>query len=74
MICGPGPYQETLIPHDRKMAVTSPFPLDSTQILCAATPKEFNINGKIITCGTPEFERLEKVLILKFCLILYQIL
>jgi hypothetical protein len=42
------------------MAVTSPFPLDSTQILCAATPKEFNINGKIITCGTPEFEKLEK--------------
>jgi HEAT repeat protein len=60
VICGPGPYKETLVPHDRKMAVTSPFPLDSKHILCAATPKEFNINGKIITCGTPEFEELEK--------------
>jgi hypothetical protein len=60
VICGPSPYTETLVPHDRKMAVTSPFPIDEKHILCAATPKVFDIDGRTITCGTPEFEELEK--------------
>ncbi|MHC4843974.1 MAG: HzsA-related protein, partial [Planctomycetota bacterium] len=60
VICGPGPYKEQLVGHDRKYAVTSPYPIDEKTILCAATPKVFNIDGQIITCGTPEFEELEK--------------
>jgi len=60
VVCGPGPYKETLVPHDRKMAVTSPIPIEKNTVLCAATPKVFNVDGKIVTCGTPEFEKLEK--------------
>ncbi|MHC4266724.1 MAG: HEAT repeat domain-containing protein, partial [Planctomycetota bacterium] len=60
VICGPGPYKERLVPHDRKYAVTSPYPIDEQNILCAGTPKIFNIDGRNITCGTPEFEELEK--------------
>jgi hypothetical protein len=60
VVCGPGSYTETLVPHDRKMAVTSPFPIDEKRLLCAATPKVFEVDGRIVTCGTPEFEELEK--------------
>jgi HEAT repeat protein len=59
-IAGPGRYQERLIPHDRKMAVTSPFPLDDGKILCAATVKQFKVDDRVVTAGTPEFERLGK--------------
>jgi hypothetical protein len=60
VVCGPGPYKETMVPHDRKMAVTSPFPVGPKQVLCSATPKVFDVDGRIIVCGTPEFEDLEK--------------
>jgi HEAT repeat protein len=60
VIVGPGRYKEHLIPHDRKFAVTSPFPMDNTTILCAATVKQFDIDGKIITVGSKEFEALER--------------
>ena len=60
VICGPGPYKETMVPHNRIMAVTSPFPIDKNTILCAATPKVFYVDGQIVTPGTPEFEKLEK--------------
>ncbi|MEE8451893.1 MAG: HEAT repeat domain-containing protein [Thermoguttaceae bacterium] len=60
VLIGPGRYKETKIPHDRKWAVTSPFPLDDERILCAATIKQFDIDGRIVTCGTEAFERLQK--------------
>jgi HEAT repeat protein len=59
-IAGTGRYQERLIPHQRKMAVTSPFPLPDGTILCAATVKQFKVKDRVITAGTREFERLEK--------------
>ena len=36
-IVGPGRYRHTVLPRDRNMAVTSPFPLGSGKVLCAAT-------------------------------------
>jgi len=60
-LVGPDRHRETLIPHDRKMAVTSPYPLlDGRHLLCAATVKQFEVEGKVITAGTEAFERLEK--------------
>jgi len=40
-VIGPGKLQETVIRAQHDMAVTSPFPLDDTRILCAATPRLF---------------------------------
>ena len=60
VITGPGRKRETLVPHDRKYAVTSPFPVEQDKILCSATIKQFRINDRVITCGEPEFETLEK--------------
>ena len=60
VVAGPGRYQERLVPHPRKYAVTSPFPLDDEHILCAATVKEFMVDGRIIEGGTAEFQRLDK--------------
>ena len=60
VLCGHNPYEETLVPHDRKMAVTSPYPIDDQNILCAATPKRFKVEGKIYEVGTKDFESLEK--------------
>lgn len=60
-LVGPERHRETMIPHDRKMAVTSPFPLDDGRhILCAATIKQFRIDGQLVTAGTEQFRRLEK--------------
>ncbi len=59
-IAGPGRYQETRIPHDRKWAVSSPFPLGGGRVLCAATIKQFEVDGRIVTAGTDEFEDLDK--------------
>ena len=41
VIVGPGRYQETMIDHPRKYAVTSPYPIGDNKILCAATIKQF---------------------------------
>jgi HEAT repeat protein len=60
VVIGPGRYEERLIPHDRKMAVTTPFSIGENQLLCAATVKQFHINGKIITAGTDAFPQLKK--------------
>jgi len=59
-IAGPGRHRETKVPHDRKWAVTCPFPLDDRRVLCAATVKQFRVDGRIITAGTEAFERLAK--------------
>jgi len=59
-IVGPGRYQERLIPHPRHFAVTSPFPLNDTEILCAATVKQFQVGELLVTAGTPDFLKLEK--------------
>lgn len=60
VIIGPGRNRETLVPYDRKMAVTSPFPVDDKSVLCAATIKQFKVDGRVVTCGTEEFQRLDK--------------
>ncbi len=60
VVAGPGPNTERLVPHDRKWAVTSPFPLGKDRILCAATVKQFKIDDRIVTAGSPEFLTLEK--------------
>jgi hypothetical protein len=60
VIAGPGRYRERLVPHDRKYAVTSPFPVGANRIMCSATVKQFRIGDRVITCGEPEFETLEK--------------
>lgn len=59
-ITGPGRNRENLVPHDRKYAITSPFPLGEDKILCSASIKQFKVDGRIITCGEPQFEKLEK--------------
>ncbi|MHC4677734.1 MAG: HEAT repeat domain-containing protein [Planctomycetota bacterium] len=60
VIAGPGRYCERLVPHDRKYAVTSPFPVGADRIMCSATVKQFRVGDRVITCGEPEFETLEK--------------
>ncbi|MHC4639117.1 MAG: HEAT repeat domain-containing protein, partial [Planctomycetota bacterium] len=57
-LIGPGRQEEKIIPHDKRMAVTCPFPLGQGRLLCAATLKQFRKNGKIVTSGTDEFEKL----------------
>ncbi|MHC4116914.1 MAG: HEAT repeat domain-containing protein [Planctomycetota bacterium] len=59
-IVGPGRNRETLVPYDRTMAVTSPFPIDDRNVLCAATIKQFEVDGRVVTCGSEEFQKLEK--------------
>jgi hypothetical protein len=43
------------------MAVTCPFPLGDGRLLCAATVKEFEVDGKVVRTGTKEFERIDDV-------------
>jgi len=38
-LVGPGRYREEFLPHDKKLAVTTPFPLGDGKILCAAVEK-----------------------------------
>ena len=47
-IVGPGRYEERIIPHDKSMAVTCPFPLRDGRILCAATRKQFKQGNRHI--------------------------
>lgn len=56
-IIGPGRYKETIIPHDKKMAVTCPYPLGGGRILCSATIKQFEIDGKVYTATTEEYRK-----------------
>ncbi|MHC4646856.1 MAG: HEAT repeat domain-containing protein [Planctomycetota bacterium] len=58
-LIGPGRYEEKIVPHDKKMAVTCPFPLGDGRLLCAATIKQFRNDGKVVTAGTEEFENLD---------------
>jgi HEAT repeat protein len=60
VIAEPGGYRETLVPHDRKWAVTTPFPIDNDKVLCSATVKQFKTGEKIVTGGSDEFKRLNK--------------
>ena len=41
-IVGPGRYRHTVLPRDRNMAVTSPFPLADGTVLCAASVRTMN--------------------------------
>jgi HEAT repeat protein len=41
-LAGPGRYEETVLPHDPSLAVTSPFPLRNGRILCAAVKKSLS--------------------------------
>ena len=45
-VTGPGRYRETVLAHDKNMAVTSPYPLGDGRILCAATVKDFERTGQ----------------------------
>jgi len=38
-LLGPGRYREEFVPYDKKLAVTTPFPLGDGRILCAAVEK-----------------------------------
>ncbi|MHC4155725.1 MAG: HEAT repeat domain-containing protein, partial [Planctomycetota bacterium] len=60
-VIGPGRHQERIVPHDKTMAVTCPFPLGDGRLLCAATVKEFEVDGKAVRTGTKEFERIDDV-------------
>ncbi len=60
-IVGPGRYEEKMVPHSPTMAVTCPFPLAGGKVLCAATIKQFKAEGKIVTSGTKEFEKIDDV-------------
>ena len=39
-LLGPSRHRESLLPHSREFAVTSPFPLPDGRVLCAASPKK----------------------------------
>jgi len=41
-IVGPGRFHHTLLPRDRNMAVTSPFPLPDGTVLCAASVRHMD--------------------------------
>ena len=45
-LLGPGRHREEVLPHDKGMAVTTPFPLGGGKILCAATRKSLDAQGK----------------------------
>jgi Hydrazine synthase alpha subunit middle domain/Di-haem cytochrome c peroxidase len=51
---GPGMQQERLVPHDRKYAVTTPFPIGGNKVVAAASIKQFKIGGKVMDAGSPE--------------------
>ncbi len=40
VVVGPGRDRETIVPHDKSMAVTTPFPLGDGRVLCAAVAKK----------------------------------
>ncbi len=46
-IVGPGRLRETVVPHDKNMAVTTPFPLGDGTALCAATMKHKKRDGSV---------------------------
>lgn len=55
VVVGPGASDEQLVPHDRRWAVTSPFPIDGgRQVVAAASFKQFRVGGKIIDAESPE--------------------
>lgn len=61
VVVGPGATEERLVPHDRKFAVTSPFPIESgKKVVAAATIKQFKIGGKIIDAETPEMQAIRE--------------
>jgi hypothetical protein len=54
---GPGSREETLVPHDPRYAVTSPFPIGGDKVVAAASLMQFKINGKVLDANTPEFRK-----------------
>ena len=60
VVVGPGTAEERLVPHDRKYAVTSPFPIDGKRVIAAATRRQFRIGDRTIDAGTEEFRKLKK--------------
>ncbi|MHC4110439.1 MAG: HEAT repeat domain-containing protein [Planctomycetota bacterium] len=59
VLIGPGRHREQMIPHDPAMAVTCPFPLGGEKVLCAATIKEFKVDGKVVRYATEQFNRIK---------------
>ena len=56
-LIGPGKNQESIIPYDKKMAVTCPYPLGEGKILCSASIKQFDIDGTIFTATSEAYRR-----------------
>jgi len=51
-LLGPGRYREEFVPHDKKFAVTTPFPFGDGRILCAAVEKKRRRRTKGILAST----------------------
>src|SRR5262249_43953769 len=57
VVVGPGSTEERLVPHDRRYAVTSPFPIgDGTKVVAAATIQQFKIGNRILDAESPELQ------------------
>jgi hypothetical protein len=57
-VFGPESSHERLVPHDRKYAVTSPFPIGGEKVVASATVRRFKVDGKTIDAETPEMQKL----------------
>ncbi|MHC4355780.1 MAG: HzsA-related protein, partial [Planctomycetota bacterium] len=56
-LIGPGRNRETIIAHDKKMAVTCPYPLGDGNILCSASIKQFEIDGRVYTATSDAYRK-----------------
>jgi HEAT repeat protein len=57
VVVGPGSTEERLVPHDRRYAVTSPFPIgDGTKVVAAATIQQFKIGNRILDAESAELQ------------------
>ncbi|MHC4570199.1 MAG: HzsA-related protein, partial [Planctomycetota bacterium] len=56
-LIGPGRNRETIIAHDKKMAVTCPYPLGNGRILCSASIKQFEIDGRVYTATSDAYRK-----------------
>ena len=45
-VIGPGRQQQSFVPHDQMMVVTTPFPLKDGRVLCAAGKKSYHVDKK----------------------------
>ena len=60
VVVGPGTAQKRLVPHDKKYAVTSPFPIGHGKVVATAWEMQFQMGDHIMVAGSPEFAKLDK--------------